>query len=365
MKKLTLLTGIAIISGLVGVLPKASAQITIDQSDLPSAGLKVVTEKDSTLNLPVPGSASSSPQSWDFSNLVKQKAATIEFMTPGSTPYSSAFPSANLADSTYGVSGYNYLVSNPAYFSVEGAEEIVTADSINFLIELNLSPLFEQTALPATYNSVVPPGLATGSETFNKTFSVVVTKEQFTDSISYSDTVDAFGTLKMPNGKTYDVLREKHNEVDYEDVYLYIFSTWTSYERIVTKKYQYDWYAKGVGYILAEMDMDSTSSTVKDVVWDTTAPAPLGINEISTKSNVNVYPNPANTEVTFNIYASAANGGKYITIYDITGRQLEQAEVKNRVAVVNTESYSNGVYLYSLTDNSGTLLDHGKFIIQH
>ncbi len=363
MKKITFLSGITLVTGLMALLPRASAQITITQSDLPSIGLRVVTDSDGVSN-PNPGLANSSSQNWDFSGLQRQKAKTVVFMAPSSTPYASTFSAANLADSTYGGNGYNFFNTSASNFSVEGAEEnqYVSAASTNLKIEINLVPEFEQASLPATYGNVVS-GVAKGSQTFAVTFSFVISGERFTTNINYSDTVDAWGTMKMPNGKTYNVLRQKHHEVDIDSVYLdNVISGWAYYERIITNKNQYDWYTNGVGYILAEEDMSTTFDTIVDVIWDTTAPFPTAIPQISIKNNVNVYPNPANNQINF---VTGVKEDAYILIYDLTGRELEKVAVKNGMSTLNTNAYNNGVYLYSLTDNSGNLIDRGKFIIQH
>lgn len=363
MKKLTLLTGIAMVAGLMSLLPSASAQITITYKDLPYAGLKAVTEKDSTGLTVTPGNASATTQNWDFSSLVPQKEAIVAFMLPSSTKYSLAFPSANLADSTYGGNGYNFFDTNVNNFAAEGAEEIVVAGGNNFQIEINLSPTFEQSALPATYGSVVPASQSTGMEQFAKTFSIIVTGERFYDTIQYNDTVDAWGTMKMPNGKTYDVLRQRHTEVDYESVYLDELSTWTFYERIVTYKNEYNWYTNGIGYILAEMDMSQHWDTIKDVIYDTASQAPSGISNISLKNQINVYPNPSDNQVNFMMTGIKSDG--YISIYDLTGRELDRVTIKNGNALLNTKAYLSGLYLYNVTDVSGNQLDRGKFMVQH
>lgn len=356
MKKITFLSALTVLTGFY-----ASGQITIDQTDMPSVGLTVVTDSDGT-SKPSPG-PKGGPQYWDFSGLQKQQAKTINFMLPSSTKYSSTFTTANLADSTYGGNGYNFFNISSSLFNVVGAEEIVVANATPFQIEMNLAPPFEQSALPATIGSIVPPTVSTGMVQFAVTFSVFVTGEKFYDTISYNDTVDAWGTMKMPNGQTYDVLRQRHNEEDYQDVYLYYFANWNFYERLVQKKYQYDWYAKGVGYILVEMDMDSTTSTIKDIIWDTTAPPPVitGITAIHGSGKTMVYPNPCGAQVNF---STANMAEQYLAIFDLTGRQLDRIIMKNGMSSLNTNAYSNGLYMYTLTDQSGNVVDRGKFSVQ-
>jgi len=274
MKKLTFLFAVTFISGLLTLINHASAQITLDQADLPSVGLTVVVDSDGTTK-PSPGIANIvSPQVWNFSGLLRQKSKTDLFVAPTSTAYSGVFTTSNLADSTIGGNGYNFFNTSATNFSVVGAEEIETMDGYNFQIEINVNPPFEQSALPA---SITTNNTASGSAWGSQTFSTVIlfiSGERFSTTISYSDTVDAYGTLQMPNGYSYPVLRQRHFETDVDSVFLYYGSAWHFDETIVANKNQYDWYAKGVGFILAEMDMSVTWDTINDIMWDTTAPPP-------------------------------------------------------------------------------------------
>jgi hypothetical protein len=364
MKKLTILSGIAMVTGLIAFLPKVSAQaITLDQADLPSIGLSVVIDSDGTTK-PSPGVAQiATAQNWDFSGLLKQHSKTDVFSAIPSK-YTSTFSAAsNLCDSTIGGNGYNFFNTSASNFTVVGAEEIEVALSTSLQIELVLNPTFEQSALPATTTSNnINAGKAYGVDIINQSVSIF-SKIKFTATIQYKDTVDAWGTMKMPNGHTYQVLRQRHYEQDVDSVFGYAFSTWTNVENVTSYKNQYDWYAKGVGFILAEEDMSPAWDTIVDIMWDTTAPLPTSIPQISIKKSVNVYPNPANSRITFN--TSSVSSDQYITICDITGRLVERVLVLNGINTINTGSYANGVYLYSLTDSSGDLIDRGKFIVQH
>lgn len=363
MKKLTFLSGIAIVAGLTTFLPKVSAQaITLDQSDLPSPGLTVVIDSDGITSPSAGVSQIATAQFWDFSQLKKQKSKTDLFQTVPSK-YAATFSStSNVCDSTIGGNGYNFFNTSPTNLTVVGAEEIQTALSTSLQIEINLNPTFQQSALPATIiSNNINAGEAWGTEVINQSVAIF-TMIKFAAHIYYQDTVDAWGTMKMPNGFTYPVLRQRHFEHDLDSVYGYTGGFWVFVERVISNKNQYDWYAKGVGYILAEEDMSTTWDTVVDVMWDTTAPMPASISEISIKNNVNVYPNPANNLITF---STANKVDQYITICDITGRQLDKKTVKNGIYNLPVTSYNNGVYLYYLTDVSGNWIDQGKFIVQH
>ena len=109
--------------------------------------------------------------------------------------------------------------------------------------------------------------------------------------------------------------------------------------------------------------MPSTNN-IKDIIWDTTAPPPVttGINlAASSEGKVMAYPNPCGSQVNF---SSTNLSEQYVSIYDLTGRKMDEATMKNGKTTLNTSNYSNGVYLFMLSDQSGNVIDRGKFTVQ-
>lgn len=91
----------------------------------------------------------------------------------------------------------------------------------------------------------------------------------------------------------------------------------------------------------------------------------MGLNDISghtLAANVNVYPNPATTEVNFKISGSGVNAHA-IEVYDITGKKVNAYTVKDNMASVNTSTYSSGLYIYQVYDKSGAIMKVGKFSV--
>ncbi|HXP52378.1 MAG TPA: T9SS type A sorting domain-containing protein [Bacteroidia bacterium] len=363
MKKFTKLC-FFVCAGFVAFATQLSAQISITGADMPVAGSLVVLATDSTSGY-TPGSPSATGQSWNFSALNKQKTAKVSFMAPSATAYASKFPGSNLADSTIGTTGFYFFTTSGSQFAVEGSERIINVASlgVSFQIEVNLNPLFVQSVLPATYNTT-DGGVSNGHETFsNSSLALFYDSEKVVTQITYTDTVDAFGTMTTPTG-TYNVLRQNHHEVDIDSLKVRSTSGKWSVAPVagaVTKTtvHQYNWYSNSIGYILVQMNMDSTSSTVKNVIWDTTAPA--GINELSYNGKVSVFPNPCANQITFQTFN---NGLQYINIYDVAGRKVEQDVMKNGTNNVNTTSYAPGMYLYTMTDKNGNVVDRGKFMVK-
>ncbi len=360
MKKFTKLCLVPIL-GFVAFATHVSAQITITSADLPSAGLTVTTATDSTSGY-LPGNPSASTQTWNFGVLKHQKTAHVIFKAPGS--WTSVFPGSNLEDSTVGVTGGNFLSNTSSVFSVVGSRQIVVPISgYTFDVRMKLSPVFVQANLPATYgaSSDIGTSLSRGTVKFNQTI-LFYDSEKITTNITYSDTVDAYGMMTTPTG-TYQVLRQNHHEVDIDSITMHTTGgSWgpppTGSGVTNTVYHQYNWYTQGIGYILVQMNMN-TNGTVKNIVWDSTAPA--GINELSYNGKVTVFPNPCTSQITF---TTVGNIAQYINVYDVAGRKLEQVEMKSGLVNVNTSSYASGMYLYTLNDKDGNIVDRGKFMVK-
>lgn len=337
---------------------RLQAQDTITTSDMPIVGLTIMTDEDTT-NLPSSGNASKiAPQTWNFGSLISQKVSTVTFVSPGSTKYSSFYPSSNLADSTYGTDGYTFLYNSPSSFSVNGMEVTYSYMGYNFGIHLNLNPEYIQTNLPATIGSIVG-GVSSGVQKFAQTI-LIIDSEEVNVTITYHDTVDAYGTMKLPNGK-FNVLRQKRYSLTNEQLLIHTNGKWAVESSTNTKSYEYDWYAKDVGYTLAQMNMDTSTGTMpQNVIWDASAVG-AGVEEISHSGNTTIFPNPCTTKIEFR---STENYGQHILIYDVTGRKVAEQVMNNGFTTINTSRYAKGLYLYTVTDLSGKVIDNGKFSVQ-
>jgi hypothetical protein len=76
-----------------------------------------------------------------------------------------------------------------------------------------------------------------------------------------------------------------------------------------------------------------------------------------------VYPNPSNGIFTIVCHPSEGGAGGGLIIYDITGRQLIQQELKEAETKLDMSSYTSGVYLYIIRQGDKTI-GNGKLIKQ-
>ncbi len=72
------------------------------------------------------------------------------------------------------------------------------------------------------------------------------------------------------------------------------------------------------------------------------------------------YPNPAVNELTFRTGEKAA----VITIYDVLGNKVTEVAVEQKEMVINTSTFSKGMYYYTVVSANNSLLHKDKFIIR-
>lgn len=82
------------------------------------------------------------------------------------------------------------------------------------------------------------------------------------------------------------------------------------------------------------------------------------INEVN-NIKVSVYPNPVQNQLNFDL--SVANYS--VRIVDITGKTVSNTNSTSNKLKVNTSSFNNGLYFYSIFDDNGSLITTNKFIV--
>lgn len=109
-----------------------------------------------------------------------------------------------------------------------------------------------------------------------------------------------------------------------------------------------------------ESNTDNNQKFKNDITWWNIEKWPVGIKEELEGVNFNVFPNPATTVVNFE---TEYNKASKIEILDITGRLIETVDFTMGSTQVNTTNYSNGVYIYNITNTNGVVVKTGKFSV--
>lgn len=76
---------------------------------------------------------------------------------------------------------------------------------------------------------------------------------------------------------------------------------------------------------------------------------------------VKLYPNPATDYITFD-FQGAGKKGMTVSIYSgVIGKKMYESSNVSDKLIVNLNDFSRGVYIYHVTDNTGRIVESGKF----
>lgn len=358
MKKSLLLLS-AVVFGL-----SASAQITITTSDVANPTKLIFQATDTTVVSPsLIGSAGIS-QTWNMTSLQEGRLDTLTFISYAWVPNPS-FSSSNLVAQQGTTSNYIYLINNATGLFALGSAGTqdfgmgpVSVKQINSPAEkLMTFPGNYLTTFTNNYTTTTPPfyfGIDPG-------IGVPIDSIRQHSDVKKNVLVDAWGSLSTPLG-TFNVLRNKETVVRYDttDVFVSALGGWN--DAIITAADSttgYSWWANMVGFPLVSMKLDSLGA-IKQCEWLKALPL-TGVEEYTNVTEANVYPNPAQNQVTMAIDAKLVGS---IQIFDITGRMINLINVEGASQVsINTTDYASGVYTYALIGNDQAILNRGKFTI--
>jgi hypothetical protein len=87
-----------------------------------------------------------------------------------------------------------------------------------------------------------------------------------------------------------------------------------------------------------------------------------GVDEMSQPAGVRAFPNPAVNEVNFNV---DIDGAATIEVFDLAGRKVDAVQIMKHHAVLPVHGYTSGIYLYSILNEAGQVLERGKISTTH
>jgi len=81
----------------------------------------------------------------------------------------------------------------------------------------------------------------------------------------------------------------------------------------------------------------------------------------ATSKVIRFFPNPATTIINFELDKSVASTS-VIAIYSFYGKKMnEQRLTSNKVSFILDDNYTRGLYIFQLRDQTGRLIESGKF----
>ena len=271
---------------------------------------------------------------WNFSGLQSTETFNMLNVDPATTPYANQFAGANIA--TYSQENYQ---GNPAevwsYLNLNGTlsnmGQAITSSSFpgDLITSIN-NPASIEIELPMTYNT-------TWSQSYTNTFyynGIQLSQTNFSINVI----VDAWGTMTMPGGTSYEALRIRET---------FIANGVPTVEYIFLAK-------NGTNVTVEAADANPPTSGVINATWcDWNLSSTSDVDQISgLPQNFNLtqnYPNPFNPSTKIE-YSIPDVSFVQLKVYDILG---------NEVATVVNQEQSAGSYR---ADFSGAGLSSGMYI---
>jgi hypothetical protein len=358
MKKLFTLLALTVIFSFT-----VKSQITLDQWDVAQPLTKYIQFNDSMPNILIqPGNPGPS-QTWDFSLLQNHTTDTLIFTNSQWTPYGSNFTNSNLCMMNIGTdTNYSYLKTDADSMVVVGQAGTFMGSATPIVVHID--PSNKLVDFPSTYQS---------SFTSNSKFKVVVYYGQLVggfmiDSIKVKETMtttstfDSWGNLTTSLG-TYNCLRANIKQVTNDSIWAFAFGNWmdmtATYGGLDSSK-KYSWWAKNVGFVVAELDVDPVTDSVLGGKYLGAQPAPGSVQEFLYAGHVTIYPNPSSNFVSIN----SDNTIYTIEISNTLGETVKSQILNNKSGIIDINDLKKGIYIIRLKDENGIALSVKKLIVQ-
>jgi hypothetical protein len=268
-------------------------------------------------------------QSWNFSNMIPSgnQIEVGTYTTVASTPSPALFSNASIAFSKNGTE-WDLYKSNTSTYDFAG----MYFGQNGYAVFSNLGTAYNW---PISYGS-------TNTDAFLATETSGTNTNTWSGSITYNAL--GTGTVTMPGGGVYNNCLMLKSIISLTIT----SSTYTTQQYMV----DYEFWSAGLKFplITASYETSTTGTFVsKDARFELNASVvPLGVNENNKLSNqVNVFPNPANTELNIDLNSTIKNYSVVLT--DLTGKKIIESVNTNKIDVSKIEK---GIYILHVTGDN-------------
>ncbi len=340
-------------------LLSASAQLT-QANHAPSVSYTYQTYQCDSLGIN-PGAAGANAN-WNFSTITTHSSALKSYVSVACTDPS--YPSAAVAvgSATNNTFYYNSTTSNLSYY---GGNISVTGGGTPVSATLYYTTPAIYAAYPMSLNTTT---LSTISGSANITSPLTLPG---TFGGNCSVLVDGSGTITLPgtNNTFTNALRVVTSQT---------INLTTSLSTATINQVTYDYYSVGIKNPIFSISTSTsvaigTTNTQTIVTRDknavpstTTTPPPTTFVTVYENAplviNLNVFPNPSNSEVNF---VTESPDAKNVLIYDITGKLIDKQIISEKRLKLSVSDYNAGLYIYSVTNKNNQTLKTGKLTVNH
>jgi hypothetical protein len=119
------------------------------------------------------------------------------------------------------------------------------------------------------------------------------------------------------------------------------------------------------GGIITMQGVNSCGAGVVSPNFTVTICSTTGISSIdAANATATIYPNPFSASATINITDVSKINNCEVRIYTILGAEVMSIPVTKQVTMLETGSFSSGVYFYKIIDSTNKVIQSGKLIAQ-
>jgi hypothetical protein len=361
------------------VTTAAQAQIVIGDGDFPSAGTTITFGSDDdvtnlTLNL---GSASATPQTWNFSVLQTDTLYDIGFYDPTTISGGSDFPTADLAVDQFG--GYAFADVTAGSVQILGLNTdfgVVLGLPVPFLASIPAEDPWTIFTFPSSvgtsYNDIAIfdakfPSTGLIPSPFNLVFNP--DSVRFKRHITTQSLIDAEGALTDVLGTVHPVLRQSFNEFTVDTIWGYSNSTgqWTlapNFPGIFSNPSISDidrlrYISKTLGYFVVQITLDGNGQPASATFKSDASQCCTSVEEVVARGGNVIYPNPASSAI------NVRTGGEMYTfeILDLSGKLVASHALSYDNQSVSIDALSNGLYVFRMISTDGRTAHAGRLSV--
>lgn len=273
---------------------------------------------------------------WDLSQWPYTGYDSVLYTTPGSTPYGTNFPNANLSV-TMGSEGYGYIFYNDTYSHLIG----IAGDAGYGVMPVPLNPPLVLFNFPYTYGSSINSTAKATIKGTGAQFGLPFDSVKLVSTIMTQRAVNAWGTLILRSGTFEGTLLEKTVTTRIDSAWTkVIFLGWVPIPGFPMTETDtaYNWFTEVSTHPFVSISYDNTGVSTGGSFYagDITSVHPPSQANIAFE----LVPNPVE-EIAL---LSADRPVSSVTVVDIQGRQISEMEIKTAPALLNFETLRPGIY---------------------
>lgn len=356
-----------------------NAQITVTNATFPIAGDTLQYAVDfSPAGVTI--TPAGGPTTWDFTQLGFDLTTTTVFRPASEGAAAASYPTATLFTAGANGEGETYYAVSATSFDNLGFSGTAPTGGLPIQTEYKFDPPVPERRAPMSFidDNLAESSLSIAFAVADLPDSLPISIPPIADSIrirgtaSRIDLVDAYGTLSIPGGGTYDVLREKRTEFRDTRLDIHTFLGWQDITDLVIggalgesfgkdTTITYLFFSNTEKEIIATVNAGSDGLEPQSVEYKYLGQVNAASDTELQRPTVTFSPNPA-SEQTVIALKNFIPGTYSLQVLDASGRLVMKKALATDQETVFLGALYSGSYFYQVLDENGQLKATGKLL---